>query len=156
MKFRDAVASDIKYIMELERDQDNRDFVFKGTVDEHTREILSDDYDLFIIEEDNERVGFILGFKDPQSKVYELRRIVAEFKGRSIGKRSIERLIDYVFEDLKYNRIWLDTYPDNVRGIKVYESLGFVEEGILRQSYLSERGFEDQIIYSIIRDDYKK
>lgn len=155
MNFRKANMDDIDYIMELERDTDNRDYVFRGTFEEHEREINEDKYDLFIIEEEDEKVGFILGVKDYESKIYELRRIIAEYKGRKIGKRAIEKTIDYVFDDLKFNRIWLDTYIDNIRGIKTYESLGFVKEGVLRESHLSHRGFESQIIYSIIRSDKK-
>ena len=52
------------------------------------------------------------------------------------------------------NRLWLDVYPDNAVGINLYESLGMHKDGILRQNYKAERGYLDQIIYSILRSEY--
>ncbi len=67
----------------------------------------------------------------------------------------MEALIKYAFEELKVNRFWLDVYPDNEYGIKLYESLGMHKDGVLRQNYKSDRGYLDQIIFSILKDEYK-
>ena len=47
-----------------------------------------------------------------------------------------------------------DAYPDNTIGIKLCESSGLRPDGILRQNCLSDRGYLDQIIYSMLKEDY--
>ena len=85
-----------------------------------------------------------------------MRRIAIIEKGKGYGKESMMALFKYAFEDLKMNRIWLDVYPDNVIGIKLYESLGMHKDGVLRQNYKAERGYLDQIIYSMLKKEYFK
>lgn len=152
----EAKESDIKTIMEMENHIENRNFVWKGTYEEHKAEILDSDFFLFIIKqkEDNAAVGFALIKIDKKSEVFELRRIVISEKGSGYGKEVVSELFRFAFEDLGMNRFWLDVYPDNLVGIKLYEKLGMKREGILRQNYKSERGFLDQIIYSMLKTEY--
>ena len=51
-----------------------------------------------------------------------------------------------------------DAYPDNTIGIKLGESSGLRPDGILRQNCLSDRGYLDQIIYSMLKEEdvYKR
>ncbi|MEG0918560.1 MAG: GNAT family protein [Anaerovoracaceae bacterium] len=67
----------------------------------------------------------------------------------------MEGLFKYAFEKLKINRFWLDVYPFNKVGIKLYESLGMIKEGTHRECYLSEDGYLDQIVYSKLKSEYK-
>ena len=76
-------------------------------------------------------------------------------KGHGYGKEAMRGLIRYAFENTDTNRLWLDVYPDNEIGIKLYESLGMHRDGVLRQNYLAERGYLDQIIYSMLRSEYE-
>ncbi len=66
----------------------------------------------------------------------------------------MEALFKFTFEELNINRFWLDAYPDNLVGIHLYESLGMHRDGVLRQNYKSERGYLDQIIFSMLKDEY--
>ncbi|MFA9424376.1 MAG: GNAT family N-acetyltransferase, partial [Sedimentibacter sp.] len=92
---------------------------------------------------------------DFKSNVFEIRGIAITKKGIGYGKESLKALIKYSFEETHTNRLWLDVYPDNVIGIKLYESLGMHRDGMLRQSFKSERGYLDQIIYSILKCEYE-
>lgn len=38
--------------------------------------------------------------------------------------------------------------------LEIYESLGMHKDGVLRQNYKAERGYLDQIIYSMLRSEY--
>ena len=53
----------------------------------------------------------------------------------------MKALLKHAFEEMNINRFWLDVYPDNIFGIRLYESLGMNRDGVLRQSYKSERGY---------------
>ena len=66
----------------------------------------------------------------------------------------MEALMKAAFKDMNINRFWLDVYPDNIIGIKLYESLGMHRDGVLRQNYKSYRGYLDQIIYSMLKREY--
>ena len=68
----------------------------------------------------------------------------------------MEGLVMYAFEETETNRLWLDVYPDNISGINLYESLGMHKDGVLRQNYKAERGYLDQIIYSMLRSEYER
>lgn len=69
-------------------------------------------------------------------------------------KESMIALIKYAFHETNTNRLCLDVYPDNEIGIKLYEGLGMHRDGVLRQNYKAARGYLDQIIYSILREEY--
>lgn len=58
------------------------------------------------------------------------------------------------FEILGFHRLWLDVYDDNERAIKLYESEGFVKEGILRDNIRTESGYRSQRIYSMLENEY--
>ena len=93
---------------------------------------------------------------DFKSHIFELRRIAVSRKGMGYGKEVMTALFKYAFEELEINRFWLDVYPDNIIGIELYECLGMHRDGVLRQNYKSERGYLDQIIYSLLREEYFK
>lgn len=152
----DATEADIETIIEMENNEENRDFVWSGTYDEHKAEIEDKNYLLFVFRKkaDNLTVGFALIKLDFKSDIFELRRIVISEKAMGYGKEVMNALLKYAFEERNINRFWLDVYPDNAIGIKLYEGLGMHKDGILRQNYKSERGYLDQIIYSMLRSEY--
>jgi ribosomal-protein-alanine N-acetyltransferase len=152
----DATEADIETIIKLEKHKDNRDFIWIGTYEEHKSEIEDKNQLLFVInrKENNSIVGFALVRLDFKSEIFELRRIAISDKGVGYGKEAMNALIKYAFEEVNFNRFWLDVYPDNVIGINLYEGLGMHCDGMLRQNYKSERGFLDQIIYSMLKSEY--
>ena len=154
----DATEADIETIIELESHKDNRDFVWIGTFEQHKAEIEDKNHLLFVFKrkEDNLIVGFALIRLDFKSEIFELRRIAISDKGLGYGKEAMNALMKYAFEELNINRFWLDVYPDNVIGIKLYEGLGLHCDGVLRQNYKSERGYLDQIIYSMLKSEYEQ
>ncbi len=153
---QNAKKTDIEAIMEMERHKDNRNFVCKGTYEEHEAEIDNDDFYIFVVKQKyiHENTGFVLINLDNKSERFELRRFVITKKGMGYGKEVMNALLKFAFEELKVNRFWLDVYPDNLIGIKLYENVGMHKDGVLRQNYKSERGYLDQIIYSMLKSEY--
>lgn len=157
LSVRKATSNDVKRIIEMENAAENRKYIWQGSYEEHINEIEGDT-DLLLVFEDKEIknfVGYALICLVPQSKVFELRRIAVDIKGSGYGYETMQGLLAYCFNTLRFNRFWLDVYPDNTVGIALYKKLGFVHEGTLRQSYKSERGYLDQMIFSIIREEYR-
>ena len=152
----EAQESDINMIMEIENHKDNRDFIWQGTYEQHLSEINDDNHLLLKFEKTEDRgiAGYCLIGLDRHSERFELRRIAITDKGKGYGREAIKALMDYAFTELGMNKFWLDVYPDNKVGIALYESLGLKKEGVLRQNYKSERGYLDQVVYSMLRSEY--
>lgn len=58
--------------------------------------------------------------------------------------------IRYAFENTGANRLSLDAYTDNEISFKMHEALDMHCDEVLRQNYLAERGYLNQIIYSLL------
>lgn len=152
----EAKDSDIPCVMALESHKDNRDYLWVGTEEEHKQEIRDPNYLLLVFrrKEDDETVGYALVKLDKKSEIFELKRIAISDKGKGYGREAMEALLKAAFERFNTNRFWLDVYPDNIPGINLYESLGMHRDGVLRQNYKAERGYLDQIIYSMLKKEY--
>ncbi|MGB5823663.1 MAG: GNAT family protein [Proteocatella sp.] len=153
----EAKESDIESIMEMENHKENRDFIWQGTYQQHLEEIKDGNHLLlrFNKKENGEMIGYALVGLDLKSEKFELRRIAVSQKGMGYGKEAMKALIKFAFEEKNINRFWLDVYPDNKVGIRLYEGLGLKRDGVLRANYKSERGYLDQIIYSMLKSEYK-
>ncbi len=151
-----AVPDDIETIMSFEQHPENRKYVFRGTHEEHLSEIDDPLVGIYVIrkKESNQPVGFIIYDLDIDSERFELRRVAISEKKQGYGREVFERMFTHAFEELHMNKLWLDVYHDNETGIHFYESLGMVREGVLRENHKEERGFMDQIIYSLLKDEY--
>ena len=151
-----AEEHDINTIIDFENHEDNKRFLWQGTYEEHLEEINNDTSLLLTFKEkkNNSIIGFALARLGQKSNIFELRRIAISKKNQGYGKESILGIIKYSFEQLNTNRFWLDVYPDNKIGINLYRSIGMYLEGTLRQSYKSERGYLDQMIFSLLREEY--
>jgi RimJ/RimL family protein N-acetyltransferase len=70
------------------------------------------------------------------------------------GTQALKILLYFAFYDLNLNRIFLQVFQDNITALKVYSKIGFVKEGVLRQSAYIDGKYIDVIIMGILRDDY--
>jgi RimJ/RimL family protein N-acetyltransferase len=152
----EATPADVETIIEIESHKDNRDFIWIGTTEQHLEEIEDPNHLLLLFraKEDGRIVGYGLARIDWKSEVFELRRIAITEKGLGFGREAMEAIMAFAFNEFGTNRFWLDVYPDNLIGIRLYESLGMHLDGVLRQNYKSSRGYLDQIIYSMLKSEY--
>ena len=168
-----AADQDVDMIIEIEAHPENRDYLWVGTPEEHRDEIRDPNHLLLMFRDSGARTdwdpagdgypsvpreikGYALIRLNFKSDIFELRRIAITEKGKGYGREAMEALIRYAFEETGTNRLWLDVYPDNIAGINLYESLSMHKDGVLRQNYKAERGYLDQIIYSLLRCEYEK
>ncbi|WP_237981844.1 GNAT family N-acetyltransferase [Bacillus thuringiensis] len=57
-----------------------------------------------------------------------------KMRGRSIGRHMMKAVLQIAFEELKLHRVTLGVYDFNTSAISCYEKIGFVKEGLLRES----------------------
>jgi putative acetyltransferase len=73
------------------------------------------------------------------------------FAGRGIGRALLEALLDVADNWLGLIRVDLDVYGDNERALRLYETLGFVEEGRLHKAYIREGKLHDGVLMARLR-----
>lgn len=72
--------------------------------------------------------------------------IHSDYQGKGIGKQLTEELLDLADNWLMLVRVELGVYPDNIKAIKLYESLGFEKEGLKKYSAIKDGQYIDEII----------
>ena len=75
--------------------------------------------------------------------------------GRGLGKACTRLTIDYGFRELNLNRIHLSVLATNERAIHLYHSLGFQDEGRLRQAQFKKGQYIDVVLMSMLRSEYE-
>ncbi|HEV8284814.1 MAG TPA: GNAT family protein [Chitinophagaceae bacterium] len=64
-------------------------------------------------------------------------------------------MLQYVFEEMQFNRVELRVAHQNIRSQKAVEKIGGVKEGILRKhGYRNDGEIRHTVIYSIIDDEW--
>ncbi len=78
-----------------------------------------------------------------------------EFQNKGYGTEAMEMLVEYGFNTLNLNRIELILYEFNIRAYKSYQKVGFIEEGRKRQARYHNGNYHDEIMMSILREDWE-
>jgi len=76
-------------------------------------------------------------------------------QGKGYGTEALKLLLDYGFNTLNLNRIDLKVNDFNLKAIKCYKNLGFIEEGRMREATFVNGKYHDQIIMSMLRREWK-
>lgn len=76
-------------------------------------------------------------------------------RGKGIGTWATEATRDFAFEELKLHRLELDVYSFNPRAEKAYIKAGFKREGVLRDAVLDGDKYADDILMSILEDEWR-
>lgn len=158
IKLRETTIEDIDFVLELEQHPDSRDFIIPWTREKHLEALRSKDYLYSIVESSNSHVvGYIiLAGLTNKNNCIELVRINIADKGKGFGKESIKLIQEFVFNDLKAHRLWLDVKEQNNRAKHVYELAGFKVEGLLRECLKKEESYESLIIMGKLKDEYNR
>lgn len=76
-------------------------------------------------------------------------------RGKGIGTWATEATRDFAFETLKLHKLELDVYSFNPRAEQVYIKAGFKREGILRDAIKDGDKYADDILMSILEDEWR-
>ncbi|NVM35237.1 MAG: GNAT family N-acetyltransferase [Candidatus Lokiarchaeota archaeon] len=92
-----------------------------------------------------------------KNRVGEIGITIGEkaYQNRGYGTEAIELLLEYSFNTVNLNRIELCVYDYNIRAIKSYIKVGFIEEGRKRQFMWNKGKYHDEIMMSILAEEWR-
>lgn len=125
IEVRDARTDDLPYFHAMDGERDTRDHITRYTLEEHRREFGRDDVVYLAILADARLAGYFILVLEADSDCVEFRRIVVAEKGKGTGQAAILAMEAYCVECLRRERIWLDVFETNPRGLHVYQKLGY-------------------------------
>jgi RimJ/RimL family protein N-acetyltransferase len=97
---------------------------------------------LFGIEWNNRSAVTAIGIGDPANR------------RRGYAREAMTLLLRYAFAEANLERVGLDVISYNAAAIALYESLGFVREGVRRRAVLRDGRFADRFDYGILREEW--
>lgn len=159
IRLRPTLTDDLDFVVGVERDEANRPHITPWERTQHEAAVRFPDFRHFIIEAGesgrSEPVGFVIliGCRNPNRSI-ELKRIVIQAKGRGLGRACVRLLKRVVFQELGAHRFWLDVRLHNTRAQSLYESEGFVQEGLLRECVQTAQGWESLRVMSMLKDEW--
>lgn len=76
------------------------------------------------------------------------------FWGNGYGTEGLSLLLEYGFGILNLNRVGLDVFAFNERGINSYRKLGFKEEGRIREDLFYDGEYHDSILMGVMKKEF--
>jgi ribosomal-protein-alanine N-acetyltransferase len=79
-----------------------------------------------------------------------------KYWGQGLMNEALKPIIRFGFGVMKLNRIEATTNAENERSIKLLEKNGFIREGVMRKKYHYKGKFQDDVMYSLLKDEWGK
>jgi diamine N-acetyltransferase len=159
IRLRRTAEGDLDFVVAAEGALENRRFVGQWTREEHGGALSNPDLAHLVVErvEDGRAVGYVIlaGLRDANRAV-EFRRVVITEKGKGYGREVLRAVKQMAFAELKAHRLWLDVREHNERARRLYESEGFVAEGMLRECVSVGGGWESLVLMSVLEQEYRQ
>jgi RimJ/RimL family protein N-acetyltransferase len=155
MSIRTGLLSDIPGIMAIEQIPEYRQYIGSWTFEEHRSAMESADVEYLVVVREDVLAGFaILQGLQSEHRCILLRRIAVSARRRGLGRELLQSAMDRVFRHHGAHRLWLDVFVTNTRARRLYASLGFREEGLLRDAILRDGEFHSQVLMSLLEHEY--
>jgi RimJ/RimL family protein N-acetyltransferase len=94
----------------------------------------------FLQHERSAEIGIFIGEQSAWSKGY--------------GTEAMRLMVNYGFDSLNLNRIYLRVFETNPRAIHCYEKAGFQHEGRQRQAHFLDGKYIDVLMMSILKNEW--
>ncbi|MBE0447473.1 MAG: GNAT family N-acetyltransferase [Actinobacteria bacterium] len=107
--------------------------------------------------ENNRCIGHVGLYKiDHRIRSAEFAIMIGDrsFLNRGLGRSCTKFALDYAFQMLNLNRIYLTVLSTNNPASNLYRSLGFQEEGRLRQAQYKNGQYIDVLVMGLLRAEY--
>ncbi len=78
----------------------------------------------------------------------------SQYRGKGYAKEATQETLRFGFHKLGLNRIYLKVLEQNESAIKLYENVGFVLEGKLRNSIFKNNSYKSELIMALLKDEF--
>ena len=72
-------------------------------------------------------------------------------RDKGYGAAALRQAIEFCWNDLNLQRVWLQVFADNARAIAAYRKVGFAEEGVQRRAAFVGGEWKDLVIMAALR-----
>jgi [ribosomal protein S5]-alanine N-acetyltransferase len=132
----------------------------KKWVDELIFDNSKNIYLAICLKETSEMVGYT-GIRDidwRNRKVEWTALVIGDRECRSKGyaTEATLLLLDYVFLELGIHRLTGYSLKSNKSSLKLFEKLGFKQDGVLRESVFKSNSYHDNIVFSLLKYEYEE
>jgi len=108
------------------------------------------------LRESDEPIGSVgIEINRPMDKAELGYWIAVEFWGRGFATEASAAIMAYGFERLGLHRIGACHFVGNEASATVMKKLGMAYEGTHRQSIKKDGGYRDDVVYAVLRSDFK-
>lgn len=76
------------------------------------------------------------------------------YKGKGVAKKASKLILQYGFDVLQLNKIYLYTETENNAAQRLFESVGFVKEGLIKQDIARGEKYMDRIAYGYLKENW--
>jgi RimJ/RimL family protein N-acetyltransferase len=82
--------------------------------------------------------------------------VLTPYTGKGYGREMINWMLDWGFRRHNLHRIELGCWSHNPNAIKLYRSMGFVEEGRSRETTMYDRKWSDTLHFGMLESEWEK
>jgi RimJ/RimL family protein N-acetyltransferase len=122
---------------------------------EYERTISNGGKWFFIEKKDGAKIGYVAHYLARKQREIGYGVIPRE-RGKGYCTEAATILVDYLFLLKDIMRIQADADSQNMASRRVLEKVGFKKEGVLRKLYFEQGEWRDSVLYSIMREEWKK
>lgn len=158
ISLRAMTEADLDFVLAAEHDPEHAPFVGRWTREQHLTAIRAEECASFIIADANNLpVGHVIlaDCTSPSCSLL-LKRIIITQKGQGYGWAALKEVQRVAFTEYKAHRLWLDVIETNTRARSLYQTLGFQEEGTLREALLHHGKHVSLVIMSMLAREYQR
>lgn len=111
---------------------------------------------LIIEAKEQEAIGYMYLDLDWVNKKAQLSIAIGEidYWGQGFGTDAVRTALNYCFNELNLNKVYLYVFEFNRAALRLYEKCGFKKEGLIRQDYLIHGKYEDRIIMGLLKTEF--
>jgi RimJ/RimL family protein N-acetyltransferase len=94
---------------------------------------------------------------DPVAGKAELGIMLAgeESRGKGLAFEAMELILAYAFGELRLHRLYARVAPGNEPSVRLFQKLGFKEEGRIRDAMRRGDGYVDLLLFGLLEDEYR-
>ncbi|WP_326907815.1 GNAT family N-acetyltransferase [Sedimentibacter sp. MB31-C6] len=112
------------------------------------------DYTIILNDEPAGLIGLLNIDNKNRKAEYYITLGTAKYKGKGVATIASDLLIKESFNIYKLNKIYLYTEVENLHAQKLFERIGFIKEGLLKEDLIQEGRKIDRFLYVLFIEEY--